>query len=334
MTATIQANVLQELEQAAMPPQEHPLKLVTKRFLKHRLATASVFVMVAIFVISLFAGSVAPFRPEELQVGKYFVPFGTVDTKTERTHYMGTDHIGRDYFSRIVYAGRISLAVALITTGISAFIGIIIGAYSGFYGGWLDSVLMRAVEFLATIPILPLLLIISAMLIKNENFIPIPDIVLLVMSKITLLNTTDARQAVLIIIVLSGLGWLNDARLMRGMVLSLRDQTFVEAARSLGASNMAIIFRHMLPNALAPIIVNASLNLSGFIVAEAALSFLGFGIQDPIPTWGNMLAATQQFMFDRPYLPLLPGIPIVLTSLAFNYIGDGLRDALDPRLKM
>ena len=142
------------------------------------------------------------------------------------------------------------------------------------------------------------------------------------------------RQAVLIIAVLAGLGWLNDARLMRGTILALREQTFVEAARSLGASDLHIILRHMLPNALAPIIVNASLNLSGFIVAEAALSFLGFGIQDPIPTWGNMLAATQQFMFDRPWLPLVPGLPIVLCSLAFNYIGDGLRDALDPRLKL
>jgi peptide/nickel transport system permease protein len=154
------------------------------------------------------------------------------------------------------------------------------------------------------------------------------------MSKIMLLSPRDARQGVLIILVLSLLGWLNTARLMRGMLLSLREQAFVEAARSLGASDLHILFRHMIPNAMAPIIVEASLNLSGFIVAEAALSFLGFGIQDPIPTWGNMLAATQQFMFDRPWLPLVPGLPIVLCSLAFSYIGDGLRDALDPRLKM
>ena len=333
MTTTARAASI-EIPETSSIPEEHPLKIVTRRFLRHRLATASVFVMVGIFVISLFAANIAPFRPEELTVGKYFVPPGTVDAKSGRAHYFGTDHIGRDYFSRLVYAGRISLSVALITTGITAVIGIGVGAYSGFYGGWLDSVFMRGVEFLATIPILPLLLIISAMLIKNEHFIPIPDAGLYVMSKITLLKPSDARQAVLIIIVLAGLGWLNDARLMRGMVLSLREQTFVEAARALGASDRLIIFRHMLPNAMAPIIVNASLNLSGFIVAEAALSFLGFGIQDPIPTWGNMLAATQQFMSDRPWLPLVPGIPIVLCSLAFNYIGDGLRDALDPRLKM
>jgi peptide/nickel transport system permease protein len=332
MTATAQITSLDLPEPT--PVEQHPLKTITKRFLKHRLATASLFVMVAMFIISVFASNIAPFKSEELAVGHYFLPFGAVDAKTDRIHYFGTDNIGRDYFSRLVYAGRISLSVALITTFITAVIGVTIGAFSGYYGGWLDALLMRAVEFLATIPALPILLIISAMLIRNENIIPIPDVILYAMSKITLLKPSDARQAVLIIIVLSGLGWLNDARLMRGMVLTLRDQTFVEAARSLGASDLSIIFRHMLPNAMAPIIVNASLNLSGFIVAEAALSFLGFGIQDPIPTWGNMLAATQQFMFDKPWLPLVPGLPIVLASLAFNYIGDGLRDSLDPRLKM
>ena len=315
-------------------PEAHPLKIVTRRFLRHRLATVSVAIIAAIFVISLFAARIAPFRAEELTVGKYFLPFGSLDSQTGRTYYLGTDNIGRDYFSRLVYAGRISLSVALLTTFMATGIGILVGAYSGFYGGWVDSLLMRTVEFLATIPALPLLLIISAMLLRNENAIPIPEGVLYAMSKITLLNPSEARQAVLIILVLAGLGWLNSARLMRGMMLSLREQTFIEAARSLGATDVAIIFRHMIPNAMAPIIVDASLNLSGFIVAEAALSFLGFGIQDPIPTWGNMLAATQQFMFDRPWLPLVPGLPIVLCSLAFNYVGDGLRDALDPRLKM
>lgn len=332
MTATAPAVIL-DLDEPIVPA-EPPARIILRRFLKHRLATASLAIMVAIFVISVFASNIAPFKSEELAVGNYFLPFGAVDVKTGRVHYAGTDNIGRDYFSRLVYAGRISLSVALITTFLAAVVGVAVGAVSGYYGGWLDSLLMRSVEFLATIPALPLLLIISAMLIRNENAIPIPDWVLFIMSKVTLLKPSDARQAVLIIIVLAGLGWLNDARLMRGMVLSLRDQTFVEAARSLGASDFFIIMQHMLPNSMAPIIVNASLNLSGFIVAEAALSFLGFGIQDPIPTWGNMLAATQQFMLDKPWLPLIPGIPIVLTSLAFNYIGDGLRDALDPRLKM
>jgi peptide/nickel transport system permease protein len=193
---------------------------------------------------------------------------------------------------------------------------------------------MRFVEFMLTVPSLPLLLIISSMLLANENLIPIPPVILNVVGKLMLLSPRDARSAVLIILVLAGFGWLGSAQLMRGMVLQIKQQTFVEAARSLGASNTWIIFRHMIPNAMAPIIVSASLGLAGYVVAEAALAFLGFGIQDPIPTWGNMLSATQTFMMSKPWLPLVPGLPIFICSLAFNYIGDGLRDALDPRLKM
>jgi peptide/nickel transport system permease protein len=172
------------------------------------------------------------------------------------------------------------------------------------------------------------------MLLSNDELIAIPEPILKFMSSILLLSPRDSRNAVLIVMVLAGFGWLSAAQLMRGTVLSLREQTFVEASRSLGASNFRIITRDMLPNAMAPIIVDASLGLAGYIVAEAALAFLGFGIQDPVPTWGNMLAASQQFMLDRPWLPLVPGLPIFICSLAFNYIGDGLRDALDPRLKL
>jgi len=249
-------------------------------------------------------------------------------------HYLGTDNIGRDYFSRLIYAGRISLTVAILSTIISELVGIVVGAISGFFGGWIDSILMRFVEFMLTIPQLPLLLIISSMLLRNDNLIPIPDPVLKFMGNILLLSPRDSRNAVLIVMVLAGFGWLNAAQLMRGTVLSLREQTFVEASRSLGASNFRIIMRDMIPNAMAPIIVDASLNLAGYVVGEAALAFLGFGIQDPVPTWGNMLSASQQFMLDKPWLPLVPGLPIFICSLAFNYIGDGLRDALDPRLKL
>jgi peptide/nickel transport system permease protein len=223
--------------------------------------------------------------------------------------------------------------VALLAVLISESIGVTVGAISGFYGGIVDTLVMRFVEFLLTIPTLPLLLILSSMLISNPDMIPIPPAILQFMSKLLLLSPRDTRQVVLIIVILAGLGWLGAAQIMRGMVLSLREQTFVEASKSLGASNARIIFRHMIPNALAPIIVNASLGMAGYIIYEASLSFLGFGIQDPVPTWGNMLAATQQFMFDKPWLPLVPGFPIFLCSLCFNYIGDGLRDAIDPRLK-
>ena len=311
-----------------------PFQIVLRRFVRHRLAMISLAVMLAIFTTTILAPYITSFKVDELNVNKYFVPFGTVDEATGRIHYLGTDNIGRDYFSRLIYAGRISLTVALLSVLISETIGILVGSISGFYGSWVDAILMRFVEFMLTIPTLPLLLIISSMLLRNQELIPIPESVLTFVGKIMLLGPRDARNAVLIVIVLAGFGWLSSAQLMRGTVLSLREQTFVEASRSLGASNIWIIRKHMIPNAMAPIIVDASLGLAGYVVAEAALAFLGFGIQDPVPTWGNMLSATQTYMFDKPWLPLLPGIPIFVCSLAFNYIGDGLRDALDPRLKL
>lgn len=314
--------------------EESPAKLVFNRFRRHKMAMVSIAVIMLIFLSSIFVKSIAPYKPSALVVGNYFLPFGSVDADTGKVHWLGTDHIGRDYFSRLLYAGRISLTVALVSVLISEVLGVLVGAYSGFYGGWIDSVLMRFVEFMLTIPSLPLLLIISSMLLQNPDLVPIPDSVLWTMGKVMLLRPNEARQAVLIIVVLSGLGWMTAAQLMRGMVLSLREQTFVEASRSMGASDMYIIFHHMIPNAMAPIIVDASLGMAGYVVAEAALSFLGFGIQDPIPTWGNMLSATQEFMFDKPWLPLVSGTPIFICSLCFNFIGDGLRDALDPRLKL
>lgn len=316
-----------------MMKEETPAAIVLRRFRKHRLAMISLGVIAIIFLISFLAKQLAPFAADDLNVDNRFSPPGTVSVDTGKMHILGTDNIGRDYFSRLLYAGRISLTVAFLSVLVAEIVGIVVGAIAGFYGGWLDSILMRFVEFLLTIPSLPLLLIISSMLIRNPDLIPIPEPVLNVLGKVMLLRPSDARQAVLIVLVLAGLGWLTAAQLMRGSILSLREQTFVEASRSLGAGNGRIIFTHMIPNSMAPIIVDASLSLAGYIVAEASLSFLGFGIQDPIPTWGNMLSATQTYMFDRPWLPLIPGIPIFLCSLAFNYIGDGLRDALDPRLK-
>ena len=311
-----------------------PFQIVMNRFKRHRLAMVSLVIMIGMFILTILAPVIAPFEIQELSVDKYFVEWGTVDEATGRVHYMGTDNIGRDYFSRLVYAGRISLTVAIFSVLISETIGIAIGVISGFFGGWIDAVLMRFVEFMLTIPTLPLLLIISSMILRNDELINIPEPVLKFMGNILLLSPRDSRNAVLIVMVLAGFGWLSSAQLMRGTVLSLREQTFVEASRSLGASNFRIIMRDMLPNAMAPIIVDASLGLAGYIVGEAALAFLGFGIQDPVPTWGNMLSASQQFMLDRPWLPLVPGLPIFICSLAFNYIGDGLRDALDPRLKL
>jgi peptide/nickel transport system permease protein len=321
-------------ESLASVKEETPFQIVLKRFRRHRMAMIALVVMAFIFMTTLLALVIAPFPIEQLDVNKRFLPAGTVDVDTGRTFILGTDELGRDFFSRMIYAGRISLTVAFLSVIIGETVGVVIGAISGFFGGIVDSVIMRIVEFLLTIPSLPLLLIISSMLLQDPESLQIPKPILQFVSVLTLLSEDNSQKVVLIVMVLAGLGWLGAAQLMRGMVLSLREQTFVEASRSLGASNVRIIFAHMIPNALAPIIVNASLGLAGYIVAEASLSFLGFGIQDPIPTWGNMLSATQRFMLDKPWLPLIPGLPIFICSLCFNYIGDGLRDALDPRLKM
>jgi peptide/nickel transport system permease protein len=319
--------------EAITTEEQTPMQLVMRRFRKHRMAMFSMVLIGIVFFISVFAKQLSPFAVDELKVGKYFAPWGNVDEETGRIHYMGTDNIGRDYFSRLVHAGRISLTIAVFSVLIGSIIGMAVGAYAGFYGGTIDSVISRFIEFLLTIPTLPLLLILSSMLIRNEDLIPIPAPILYGAGKLMLLAPYQARQGVLIILIFAGLGWLESAQLMRGSTLALREQTFIEASKSLGGTDMHIIFKHMIPNSMAPIIVSASLALGGFIVAEAALSFLGFGIQDPIPTWGNMLSATQQFMLDKPWLPLVPGLPIFICALAFNYVGDGLRDALDPRLK-
>jgi peptide/nickel transport system permease protein len=280
----------------------------------------------------LFARSIAPFTAVELELGNTFAtPFTLSDSG--RMHWLGTDHLGRDYFSRIIFAGRITLTVALTSVLGSSLVGVFFGAISGFFKGRVDDALMRIVEFLLTIPTLPILLILSSILIQSPELIPVPAFVLNGLASLLYIQTREAQQVVMVIIVLMSFGWLTTARLMRGMVLSLREQEFTDAARAMGATNLRIIVRHMIPNAMAPIFVDASLALAGFVILEAALSFLGFGIQDPTPTWGNMLAFTQSYMFQTPWLPLIPGLPIFFCALMFNFVGDGLRDALDPRLK-
>lgn len=317
----------------AMPEEQKQWQVVLRRFSRHRLAVVSVFLAGFVFAVSLLARTIAPYRATELELGNTFATPMT-EGVDGRMHWLGTDHLGRDYLSRIVYAGRISLTVALTSVLGSSLIGVIVGSISGYFRGWVDDVLMRFVEFLLTIPTLPILLILSSILIQSPHLIPVPQVLLDVLGPLMYIAPREARQVVMVAIVLMSFGWLTTARLMRGMVLSLREQEFTDAARALGASNVRIITRHMIPNAMAPIIVDASLALAGYVILEAALSFLGFGIQDPTPTWGNMLAFTESYMFNHPWLPLIPGIPIFTCALVFNFIGDGLRDALDPRLKL
>lgn len=308
--------------------------VVAKRFLRHRLAVFSLILIILIFIASLFAPVIATFPRDMVDVSSSArpAPPGTV-TSDGRVHLLGVDHLGRDLFTRVLYAGRISLSIAIAVVLISETMGVLIGAVAGYYGGWIDAFVSRLIEFMLSIPLLPILLIVSALLVNTDTALPLPRFMVNAISAILLSSDREAQMVVILVLILVAFGWLGAARLMRGMALSLRNQDFVESLRALGANDARIIIRHIIPNGIAPILVNASLALGGVIITEAALSFLGLGIKDPTPTWGNMMAQSRSYMFQHPWLPLIPGIPLVLVSLSFNFIGDGLRDALDPRLK-
>jgi len=221
-------------------------------------------------------------------------------------HLLGTDSAGRDVLSRLLYAGRVSLSVGLVAVSIYVSIGIVLGGLAGYYGGWVDSVIMRVADMVLSFPSL---------------------IIIIVM--VSLLGPSIYN----VMLVIGALGWPPIARLVRGNFLSLRQQEFVVAAQAGGAKHRRIIFRHVLPNALAPVIVAASFGMAQAILLEAGLSFLGLGVQPPTPSWGNMLSDAQSVLVLRnmPWLWLPPGIMIAITVLSVNFIGDGLRDALDPR---
>ncbi|UCE00574.1 MAG: ABC transporter permease [Chloroflexota bacterium] len=296
--------------------EESPWKVIWRRFRKHKLALAGIVVITLIALACFLAPLYAPYDPirdisrdENDQILRNDPP--------SMQHLMGTDNIGRDVFTRLLYAGQISLSVAFIVTIFTTVIGVVIGAFSGYYGGWVDEVIQRFVEFIIAIPLLPLLLAFSALL----RGVKVPGL------------PPEWSSAVIITMVLIIFYWTTSAVLIRGMVLSLRNQEFTEAAKALGLGNIGIIIRHMIPNSLAPIIVAATLSLGTVIVIESALSFLGFGIQPPVPTWGNMLNEYQNEMWTQPAKVFYPGLVIFICVLSFNYIGDGLRDAMDPRLK-
>ena len=312
------ANVVSlDSETLSTVTEETPWRVIWKRFRKHKLAVAGMVTISLIALACYLAPLYAPYDPiRDLSRDEESGQILRNDPPSLQ-HLMGTDNIGRDVFTRLLYAGRISLSVAFIVTIFVTVIGVLVGAFSGYYGGWVDDVIQRFVEFLITIPLLPLLLAFSALL----RGIRIPGI------------PPEWSSAVIITIILIVFGWMGASILIRGMVLSLRNQDFTEAARALGLGSLGIILRHMIPNSLAPIIVSATLSLGGVIVLESALSFLGFGIQPPVPTWGNMLNEYQNEMWTQPAKVFYPGLLIFVCVLAFNYIGDGLRDAMDPRLK-
>ncbi len=302
-------------ESLARVKEESFARIVWNRFRRHKLAVVSMFVLIIIILACVFASVIAPYDPIQSQVDASGAILKNAPPSFK--YLMGTDEIGRDVFSRLLYAGRISLMIAFVVTFFAEIAGAFIGAISGYFGGWVDELIQRIIEFLITLPLLPLLLAFSALLRGIEiPFLP-----------------AEWSSAVVIATILIIFGWMQSARLMRGMVLSLRNQEFTEAARAMGLGNFGIIVRHMIPNALAPIIVSATLDLGGVIITESALSFLGFGVQPPVPTWGNMLAEYQADMWTQPAKVFYPGLSIFVVNLAFNYMGDALRDALDPRLK-
>jgi peptide/nickel transport system permease protein len=331
---TASARTIGPSSRAEDASQESQLKVVFRRFRRHRLAVISSILLLIVFVTSLLAPVITVFPRDAIDVSspQRPAPPGTVSADG-RMHILGIDHLGRDLFTRVLYAARVSLTIAFLVVLISESFGMMLGAVAGFYGGRTDMILSRINEFMLTIPQLPILLIISAILLKRDVVLPLPGFINDILSALLLAPEREAQKVVVLVLILVIFGWLGAFRLMRGMALTLSKQDFVEALRAAGASDARIIFRHIIPNGLAPILVNASLALGAVIVLESALSFLGLGVQDPTPTWGNMLDFARAYMFRHPWLPLVPGIPLVIVSMGFNFIGDGLRDALDPRLK-
>jgi peptide/nickel transport system permease protein len=297
-------------EQTQSAKEESQMSVVWRRFRKHKLAVVGLMIISSLAILSLTAQLWTPYDPTvpgfNAGVQNYANP-GYVNPSNGDFYILGTDNIGRDVLSRLAYGGQVSLSVGLLCTLLVALIGTIVGSVAGFFGGWLDAVMMRVVDLMLSLPFLPMLLALS--LIFGPGYWTI-------------------------VLVLAGLGWPGTSRLVRGSVLSLRNLDFVEATRALGASNSRIIIKHLLPNSLAPIIVDATLNVGGFIVAESSVSFLGFGISEPTSSWGNILAGLEDVARQAPLQLIWPGLLIFLTVLSINFIGDALRDALDPRLKM
>jgi peptide/nickel transport system permease protein len=273
-------------------------QVIWTRFRRNRFALAGGMVVVLLFLVSLLAPWITPFDPDALDLRNVLMPPSAV-------HWFGTDELGRDVFTRVLFGAKISLKVGFVAVGIAVLVGTIVGLVSAFYGGWIDSLLMRFVDIMLCFPTFFLILAVIAML----------------------------EPSIWYIMAIIGLtGWMGVARLVRAEVLSLRERDFVMAARAIGASDLRIIFRHLLPNALSPVLVSATLGVAGAILTESALSFLGIGVQPPTPSWGNILTSGKDYIEFAWWLSLFPGLAILVTVLSYNLVGEGIRDAIDPRL--
>lgn len=273
-------------------------QLARRRFFRHKLAMTSIVILVIIFGAAIFAEQITQFDYAEQDF-----EHASLGPTFEHGHYFGTDQIGRDYFSRVIFGIRTSARVAFLVAILSTVIGTAIGAIAGYFGGWVDNLLMRLTDLILTLPVLAVLLVASALLGQGSPY----------------------RVAVILALVF----WTSLARIVRGTFLSLREKEYIEAAKAVGASDFRIILRHMLPNAMGPIVVNATLVVAVAILVEAVLSFLGFGVQPPTPALGTLISKGQG-LISQWWLVTFPGLTIVLICLCINFIGDGLRDALDP----
>jgi peptide/nickel transport system permease protein len=270
-----------------------------RQFRKNRLAVAGGAVVILLGLIAILAPTLAPYDPTAYDVKQILLP-------PSQVHWLGTDQLGRDVLSRMLYGSRISMAVGFVSVGIAVLLGTLIGTVAAYYGGRVDELVMRFVDLMLNFPRFFLLLTLIALL----------------------------RPSIWVIMAVIGLtGWMGLARLVRGEILSLREREFVSGARALGAADARIMFRHILPNALVPVLVSATLGVAGAILAESGLSFLGLGVQPPTPSWGNILIEGKANIEIAWWLSVFPGLAILVTVLAYNLLGEGLRDALDPRLR-
>lgn len=274
-------------------------KDIIRRLFRNKSAVFGLVIIIVLLVFAIFAEHIAPYGYDDQLLSRRFIP-------PCNDHIFGTDDYGRDIFSRIVYGSRTSLLIALLSVTFSSFIGVILGCIAGFYGGRVDNLLMRFIDILLAIPSILLAISISSAL----------------------------DPGIINLMVAVGVGAMPGyARIVRASVMSERDQEYVEAARSIGAKDFRIILKHILPNVMAPIIVQATMSISVAILTAASLSFLGLGIAPPTPEWGSMLSAGRSYIRDSWYVVTFPGVAIMAAVFGFNLLGDGLRDALDPRLK-
>ena len=289
-------------------------RLMWRRFLEHRLAAASALVLAALVLVTAAAPGMEALLGHDANTVDLFNRFQSPSP----SHPLGTDELGRDVFLRLLYGGQVSLFVGLVTALISAVIGTAIGIVAGYRGGRLDALLMRVTDGVIALPLLPLLIVLARI---DLSKLGLP-------TEVAQSQTADLYR---LIAIISLVGWTTVARLVRGATLSVREREFVRAARAMGASGGRIMRVHILPNVISPVIVATTLSVGNIVLFESVLSFLGLGIQPPLPSWGNMLTGAQELIWSTPELVLYPGLLIFLTVIAFNFLGDGLQDAFDPR---